>query len=592
MQETPMKRSILTLAAAGLLCGCATQSSPPSGTFSASPQQISGVLARNLSPRDELQRVAYLQNHFVAIGGKGVLISPDAQHWSGFSAVQAGLLRGGDSGNGVTVLVGDQSLARSSDLRSWELRPAPSAFSDVAFGQGAFVAVGDAGAVFRSSDGLDWVPQNSGTSVHLSDILYRAGLFVAVGDGGTILTSPDGTSWTAQTTPSGDNLLAISQAGTDLLAVGTSGTLWSSGDARVWTPRNSGTGDGLHGACSGAALQLVAGGESHGLILTSTDGIRWSGQPFRPLGLNSAAFGGDTFVAVGQAGHILRSSDGRNWTDCAPGTTPFQSLSDVCLAPGETAVAVGQAGTILLSRDGIGWARQSSPTRQDLSDVDSSAELTVAVGSAGTIVSASASGPWRSAPSPVETDLLEVHHAEGLWLAAGEQGTLITSPDGLRWTPQAVGTSKYLCAIASAGPIVVIGGQEGALLLSRDSGKSWTAVNSGSDATLIDMVYADGQFVAVGLEGVILVSSDGLHWSRRNSGSDGTLFDVAYSQGLWLAVGQSGLAVSSADGGTSWREVAPVCDNGLSGVVAHQGSFLAVGLHGQVVEFTPTSSGP
>src|SRR2546427_11055636 len=44
-----------------------------------------------------------------------------------------------------------------------------------------------------TADGLDtWNQRSSGASVQLSDIAYGAGIFVVVGDSGTILTSSDG----------------------------------------------------------------------------------------------------------------------------------------------------------------------------------------------------------------------------------------------------------------------------------------------------------------------------------------------------------------------------------------------------------------
>lgn len=569
------------------VCGCSTQPGQRPATVPLGSTDLAGGLqARNLSPRDELHRVVYLQNHFVAIGGKGVLISPDANQWSGFSAAEAGTLRGGDFGNGVSVLVGDRTVASSRDLRSWRLLPSPSAFADVAFGQGHFVAVGDAGAVFRSSDGLSWVPQNSGSDVHLSDVIFSQGLFVAVGDGGTILTSPDGASWIRESTPSGDNLLAVCQAGAELLAVGTQGTMWASADGHGWAVRNAGTRQGLHGASAGVGIQVVVGGDERGLVVTASDGIHWSTQPLQPRGLNSLVFGGGTFVAVGRAGDIRRSSEGRSWQPCSPGTTPQKSLSDLAQVGGEV-VAVGQSGTVLRSSDGIQWTEQASGVDKDLNDVDSSPERTVAVGAQGTILASVGSGNWSPVRSPVQTDLLEVHYHQGLWLAVGEQGTLLTSPDGLDWTLLPTGTSNYLCAAASSGSLSAVAGQGGTILLSRDGSKSWAPVASGSNATLVDMSYAEGKFLAVGHGGAILASRDGLSWSRRNSGTDRTLFDVAFGQGRWLAVGQSGVAVTSVDGGITWSEVAPVSDNGLSGVMARLDRFLAVGLHGQVVEFGP-----
>src|SRR4030067_2523943 len=86
-------------------------------------------------------------------------------------------------------------------LDNWHLRTsvAPSALYGVAYGNGTFVAVGYAGEIFTSSDGISWVSRTSGTSNSLYDVTYYNGTFVAVGLAGTILTSSNGTSWSVQT---------------------------------------------------------------------------------------------------------------------------------------------------------------------------------------------------------------------------------------------------------------------------------------------------------------------------------------------------------------------------------------------------------
>src|SRR6266511_839974 len=84
-----------------------------------------------------------------------------------------------------------------------------SSLSAVAYGNGMFVAVGDAGTVVTSPDGVTWTPQNSVSNAWLLgiDVSYGNGTFVAVGNScstedpvcdGVIVMSIDGTNWTAQ----------------------------------------------------------------------------------------------------------------------------------------------------------------------------------------------------------------------------------------------------------------------------------------------------------------------------------------------------------------------------------------------------------
>ena len=52
--------------------------------------------------------------------------------------------------------------------------------------------------IISSINGTDWISRKTGTQDY-SDIAYGNNTFVAVGDSGTILTSSDGISWTSRT---------------------------------------------------------------------------------------------------------------------------------------------------------------------------------------------------------------------------------------------------------------------------------------------------------------------------------------------------------------------------------------------------------
>jgi hypothetical protein len=67
--------------------------------------------------------------------------------------------------------------------------------------------------------------------------------------------------------------------------------------------------------------RFVAVGD-FGTVLTSTDGLSWSVQdPLGGPGLRKVTYGNGLFVSVGDAGTILTSSDGSNWTAQVSGTT-------------------------------------------------------------------------------------------------------------------------------------------------------------------------------------------------------------------------------------------------------------------------------
>lgn len=65
---------------------------------------------------------------------------------------------------------------------------------------------------------------------------------------------------------------------------------------------------------------------------------------------------------------------------------------------------------------------------------------------------------------------------------------------------------------------------------------------------LQDVLFADGQYVAVGEDGAILHSRNGREWTIRKSGVKGMLQSVAYGKGTFVAVGDDNVILTSKDG--------------------------------------------
>ena len=69
---------------------------------------------------------------------------------------------------------------------------------------------------------------------------------------------------------------------------------------------------------------------------------------------------------------------------------------------------------------------------------------------------------------------------------------------------------------------------------------------------LYSITYSEslGLFVAVGVSGTILTSTDGITWNPRTSGTSQLLYSITYSEnlGLFVRVGYSGTILTSTDG--------------------------------------------
>jgi len=138
------------------------------------------------------------------------------------------------------------TILRSTDGDTWTTQTSPTTawLIAVTFAQNRYVAVGDAGTMITSVDGISWrtlvsVP----TAQRLNNIAYSKGRWVAVGEAGIILTSGDGETWIAvdSLTPRWLRGLAYiehrypSPESTPLwVATGQDGVVLISEDSRVW----------------------------------------------------------------------------------------------------------------------------------------------------------------------------------------------------------------------------------------------------------------------------------------------------------------------------------------------------------------------
>ena len=130
---------------------------------------------------------------------------------------------------------------------------------------------------------------------------------------------------------------------------------------------------------------------------------------------------------------------------------------------------------------------------------------------------------------------------------------------------------------------------------------TWTALSSGTRADLQSVAYGNGHWVAVGLDGSIVTTTDPTTidpttidpadgWTAATSGTTShQLWDVAYGNGRWVAVSASGGILTATDPAGSWA--AGRTSEFLNGVAYGNGRWVAVGLDGVVITATdPTGS--
>jgi hypothetical protein len=139
-----------------------------------------------------LRSITYGNNQFVAVGeGKILLYLPKTETTITPTPPKTIYLRGVVYGMDTTtrtelyIAVGDgRSCLISNDGMTWSAQSLGILIINmfgIAYGNGVFVAVGNAGLMNTSTNGTYWTKPTSGVTSCLNNIAYGDGVFVALG---------------------------------------------------------------------------------------------------------------------------------------------------------------------------------------------------------------------------------------------------------------------------------------------------------------------------------------------------------------------------------------------------------------------------
>src|SRR6266850_4866559 len=297
-----------------------------------------------------------------------------------------------------------------------------------------------------------WNIRTAPSSNHLQGVAYGHGLFVAVGDQNTILTSPTGTDWMQRT------------SGVSVLHSATTGNGW-----------------------------FVAGGQEAALIRSSRDGINWT-NGIGTTGLQRV-FGfthaNNLFVGVGRgtrsdnsfSSYVVTSRNAIDWDyPFLPTTNTLLTNTLLAVTHGTNLfVAVGETGTIITSTDGTTWTVRNSGTLASLRAIAFHQSRFIAAGDGGIVLASPDGISWSAAP-PASFDIRALASGPGALVAVGSfgsSGRLQASPDGLSWPGTSRAFGQPLNAIVYGPGSFVASGDGGLILQSEDSANYWTKPSSG-----------------------------------------------------------------------------------------------------------------
>lgn len=261
---------------------------------------------------------------------------------------------------------------------------------------------------------------------------------------------------------------------------------------------------------------------------------------------------GANFVAVGDRGHVLISSDeGKNWSQSITPTRAM--LTCVSFADAQHGWAAGHDGVIIATADGgITWTRQDDGKDLDTVYLDVlfiDAKRGFLVGAYGKFLETTDGGktwtPRKISDEDLHFNRISYDGASAIYLA-GEAGTVLISHDLCRtWTRSPIDYEGSLYGVRPfSGGLLVAYGLRGRIFVSTDDGASWEPRDT--DIKVLIMAGArlrDGVVVLAGQGGNFFISRDAgrsfHHWKPDDFGT--SIADLAVaSDGTLVTVGEAG----------------------------------------------------
>ncbi len=331
----------------------------------------------------------------------------------------------------------------------------------------------------------------------------------------------------------------------------------------------------------------------------------WEWVNPRPQGnhLISVAAGEGVIVAVGSSGTILVSSDGTEW-EVRAATTEY-ALIDVTYGGGRFVAVGGKTGfegspglgVYLSSEDGWHWEERHRTSYFTPQAVNWNGARFVAVGIAGRVLISEDGTTWSDHDLPaLEWDLADLVWDGSRYLAVGLENWFVgglarfSSEDGVSWEQAAMDTDCVSSAVTWAdGRYVAVGGMWPwqACVLTSENGHDWDEIVFEEPGLLRDVVFANDQFLAVGLGGFVASSPDGYAWTVHDAVSDAGFMGLTWTDERWFAVGEDGILLSSSDGSVwehqSSRQLGFSHLVEIQEVVKGNGLFVGVGGYGRII---------
>jgi len=178
-------------------------------------------------------------------------------------------------------------------------------------------------------------------------------------------------------------------------------------------------------------------------------------------------------------------------------------------------------------------------------------------------------------------DINGVAFGNGLFVYGADDGIIETSPDGITWTPRTsnFGTSN-INAVGFGDGLFVAGGTFSNTLITSPDGITWTTRTSGTSSQVIEVNFTNGDYFAMGDNGMLITSPNGITWTSIDASFGSTQTDgLAFGNGIYVFVGRSNLGhnISTSTDLTNWTTRSVLSNTDLLNVQFADNLFVATG---------------
>ena len=303
------------------------------------------------------RKICPIEERFIGITGTSLATSTDATVWytaattPGWNSHFQGVAKCND----VWLAVGNAGLIyRSFNGINWQstVPPVDYSHSKIAFANNAFIRYGDEPGVYVSSDGRDW--NFNADAPDFTTLTGGNGAWVGITSDNTAAVSTDTQTWTIVPLPATPYGPLLFGQNTFLIAAEGGALISSNGAAWEFISLPQATSLSLIGFQNG----IFAAHNQSLAPMTSTDGRDWTVHPTQEIAAQFFAAGNGRFVGIGGggmgAGSVVWSTNGVNWQKQRLTTGSTYSYTALAFGGGYF-LMTDNRGEIHFSPDGVTW---------------------------------------------------------------------------------------------------------------------------------------------------------------------------------------------------------------------------------------------